>query len=181
MSSFSVLVLGFLFVSFRPSRFRSHSRSTGASLLLSLSGFPLSSAFFRPLPFGSDYSAFRLSFPCFPFSPVGGSFGACRFLASPTLSSSVRPVSMPLFRFRYSAFCSSFLRRRLASQWLPRRLDLVLSVSAAPLGFRFRFGYSAQMSSPRGHPSTSDVTSAANFDILTRLPAFVNTFFKIFQ
>ena len=34
-------VLGSLFVSFHPSRFRSHSRSTGASLLLSLSGFPL--------------------------------------------------------------------------------------------------------------------------------------------
>ena len=44
-------VLGSLFVSFHPSRFRSHSCSTGASLLLSPSGFPLSSAFFRPLPF----------------------------------------------------------------------------------------------------------------------------------
>ncbi|MBR5288625.1 MAG: hypothetical protein IKU34_08585, partial [Clostridia bacterium] len=37
---------------------------------------PLASAFFRPLPLGSDYSAFRLSFPFFPFSPVGGSHGA---------------------------------------------------------------------------------------------------------
>ena len=44
-------VLGSLFVSFHPSRFRSHSCSTGASLSLSPSGFPLSSAFFRPLPF----------------------------------------------------------------------------------------------------------------------------------
>ena len=44
-------VLGSLFVSFHPSRFRSHSCSTGASLLLSPSGFPLSSAFFLPLPF----------------------------------------------------------------------------------------------------------------------------------
>ena len=35
-------------------------------------------AFFRPLLLGSDYSAFRLSFPFFPFSPVGGSFGAVR-------------------------------------------------------------------------------------------------------
>ena len=34
-------VLGFLFVSFRPSRFRSHSCSTGASLSLSPSGFSL--------------------------------------------------------------------------------------------------------------------------------------------
>ena len=45
-------VLGFLFVSFHPSRLRSHSCSTGASLLLSLSGFSLTSAFFRPLPLG---------------------------------------------------------------------------------------------------------------------------------
>ena len=51
-----------------------------------------------------------LSFPLFPFSPVSGSHGARRFLSSPTLSSSVRPVSMPSFRFRYSASCDSFLR-----------------------------------------------------------------------
>ena len=42
-------VLGFLFVSFHPSRLRSHSCSTGASLMLSLSGFfPRFFAFFRP-------------------------------------------------------------------------------------------------------------------------------------
>ena len=46
-----------------------------------------------------------LSFPLFPISPDGGSLGASRFLSSPTLSSSVRPVSMPSFRFRYSASC----------------------------------------------------------------------------
>ena len=44
-------VLGFLFVSFHPSRFRSHSRSTGASLLFrflsstSFPGFPLAFCF----------------------------------------------------------------------------------------------------------------------------------------
>ena len=67
--SFPVLVLRFLFVSFHPSRFRSHSCSTGASLWLSPSGFPLTCASFRPLQLGSDYSAFR-SFlsplPAFP-------------------------------------------------------------------------------------------------------------------
>ena len=56
-----------------------------------------------------------LSFPLFPCSPVGGSYGACRFLSSPTLSSSDRPVSMPSFRFRYSASCDSFLR--LTASW----------------------------------------------------------------
>ena len=104
-----VLVLGFLFVSFRPSRLRSHSCSTGASLLFRFrfsSGlFRLPSAFFRPLRPASNYSAFRLSFPLFPISPDGGSLGAARFLSSPTLSSSVRPVSMPSFRFWYSASC----------------------------------------------------------------------------
>ena len=62
-------VLGFLFVSFRPSRLRSHSCSTGASLLLSPSGFSLTSTFFRPLQLGSDYSAsrsFLSPLPAFP-------------------------------------------------------------------------------------------------------------------
>ena len=129
MSSARVPVLGFLFVSFRPSLIRSHSCSSGASLLLSLSGFPLSSA--DDLRFRSVLTTqpSDLSFPFFPFSPVGGSFGALRFLASPSPSSSVRPVSMPLFRFRYSAFCVSFLLRRLASQGY-------LSVSTS--SFRFR-------------------------------------------
>ena len=58
-----VLVLGFLFVSFRPSRLRSHSCSTGASLLFRFrfsSGlFRLPSAPFRSLRPASDYSAFR--------------------------------------------------------------------------------------------------------------------------
>ena len=67
--------------------------------------FRLPSAPFRSLRPASDYSAFRLSFPLFPISPDGGSLGAARFLSSPTLSSSVRPVSMPSFRFRYSASC----------------------------------------------------------------------------
>ena len=132
MLLFRFPVLGFLFVSFRPSRFRSHSRSTGASLLLSLSGFPLTSAFFRPLKLGLDYSAFRLSFPFFPFSPVGGSYGA--------FSSSVQPVSMPSFRFRYSALCNSFLRspaRFTAATPAPRPSSF--RFPAAPLGFRFRF------------------------------------------
>ena len=93
MSSFRLLVLGFLFVSFRPSLIRSHSCSSGASLSLSPSGFPLASAFFRPLPLGSDYSAFRLSFPCFPFSPDGGSYGAS-FLFRSACFHAVLPISV---------------------------------------------------------------------------------------
>ena len=80
-----------------------------------------------------------LSFPLFPISPGSGSLGALRFLSSPSLSSSVRPVSMPSFRFRYSASCVSFLRffcfvsQALHSSWPP------VSSSAIPLCFRFSF------------------------------------------
>ena len=127
------------------------------SLLLSLSGFPS-----LPLSFVRFRSVLTtqpsvLSFPCFPFSPVGGSFGAVRFLSSPSFSSSVLPVSMLPFRFRYSAFCCSFLPSLSRLTVLPQRLDLVLSVSAAPLCFRFRFGYLAWMSFSQGHPFAPDL------------------------
>ena len=89
-------VLGFLFVSFRPSRFRSHSRSTGASLLFRFrfsSGLsaclPVSFVPFSPL-LTTQPSA--LSFPFFPFSPGSGSFGALRFLSSPSF-----PLPVGLF------------------------------------------------------------------------------------
>ena len=49
--------------------FASHSCSTGASLLLSLPGHPLLSAFFRPLLSGSDYSAFCAFFSLLPVFP----------------------------------------------------------------------------------------------------------------
>lgn len=78
-------------------------------------------AFSRPLPFGSDYSAFRAFLSFLPGLP-------CRRFLRCLSSSSVRPVSMPLFRFRYSAFCSSFLRP------LPR---LTVATSASqPSSFR---------------------------------------------
>ena len=146
MLPFRLPVLGFLFVSFHPSRLRSHSCSTGASLLfrfLSSASFP---GFSACLP--HSFVRFRLllttqpsalSFPLFPISPGSGSLGALRFLASPLLSSSVGPVSMPSFRFQYSASCVSFLRFAVSphsgylSSWPP------VSSSATPLCFRFRF------------------------------------------
>ena len=101
-------VLSFLFVSFHPSRFRSHSRSTGASLLLSLSGFPLSSVFFRPLPFGSNYSAFRSFFSLLPVLPCRR-FLRCFF----PLPSSLFPclpsdsgTQLPAFLFSDHCFAS---------------------------------------------------------------------------
>ena len=76
--------------------------------------FPLSLLFrafpFPPLSFVRFGSVLTTqpsvsSFPLFPISPDGGSLGAHWFLASPLLSSSVQPVSMPSFRFWYSASC----------------------------------------------------------------------------
>ena len=75
MHSFLVLILGFLFVSFHPSRFRSHSCSTGASLCplpcvrFFVGIFCLPSAFFRPLQPASDYSAFCTFFSLLPDFP----------------------------------------------------------------------------------------------------------------
>ena len=48
MPSFQVLVLSFLFVSFRPSSLRSHSCSTSACLPLSPSAYPLPIRFLSP-------------------------------------------------------------------------------------------------------------------------------------
>ena len=124
-------VLGFLFVSFHPSRFRSHSRSTGASLLFrflasaSLPGFSarllLSFVCFRSL---LTTQPSVLSVPFFPFSPVGGSSGARRFLASPTfpLLSGLFPrlpsdsgTQLPAFPFSASLFRVTGTTQLLAS------------------------------------------------------------------
>ena len=130
---FRFSVLGFLFVSFRPSLIRSHSCSSGASLLLSLSGFPLTSAFFRPLPSGSDYSAFRSFLSLLPVLPCRR-FLRCFFPLPigllPCLSSD---SGTQLSAFPFSVRC-------LASQWLPQRLNLLpFGFRPLPLGFRFRF------------------------------------------
>ena len=144
-------VLGSLFVSFHPSRLRSHSCSTDASLLLSLLGFPLSSVFFRPLPFGSDYSAFRSFFSLLPVFPCRRFLRCCPFaLRLPRSSSSVRPVAMPLFRFWYSAYCASFLPRCLASQWLLQRLGLPCGLGLFTFAFALGSGYLASGFLPFG-------------------------------
>ena len=128
-----VLVLGLLFVSFRPSRLRSHSCSTGASLLFRFrfsSGlFRLPSAPFRSLRPASDYSAFRLSFPLFPISPDGGSLGALRFLASPLLSSFDSGTQLPAI-----SFLRSLLRVTGTTQPPASCFQL-----GRPLSFRLRF------------------------------------------
>ena len=148
MPSFQVPVLGFLFVSFRPSRFRSHSCSTGACLLLSLSAFPL----LFPLSFvrffsGSDYSAFCSSFPLFPASPLSGFPGArfrFRFFAFPFQSCLISHAFLPGSRTRLSVcFLSPFLASLPTA--VPRVLPFCFRFRAFPLPFRF-------LSSPSSPP-----------------------------
>ena len=107
MHSFLVLILGFLFVSFHPSRFRSHSRSTGASLLLSLSGFPLSFCILSSasVPVLTTQPSV-LSFPFFPFSPDGGSSGAS-FLFRPACFHAFLPIPVLSFLHFLSPFAVS--------------------------------------------------------------------------
>ena len=168
-------VLGFLFVSFHPSRFRSHSRSTGASLLLSLSGFPLASAFFRPLPFGSDYSAFRPFFSLLPVLPCRR-FLRCFF----PLSSGLFPCLPSDFGTQLSAV--PFTVHCLASQWLPQCLGLPFRARPPPLGLRFRFGYLALECALFRHLLVASffVSLEADSQIIPHRFLFVNTFFKIF-
>ena len=106
-------VLGLLFVSFRPSLLRSHSRSTSAYFRFRFHIFPFFSAFFRPLLF-----RFRLlSLPFLPFllflaSPHGGSSSAWLFLSvlpiffrsSWLISRSVFPVLSTRFSVGFLSF-----------------------------------------------------------------------------
>ena len=102
--------------------------------------FPVSFVPFSPL-LTTQPSA--LSFPFFPFSPGSGSFGALRFLSSPSFSSSVRPVSMPFFRFRYSASCVSFLRSSVSCHRHYAAPGLLFPARPFPFAFALGSGYLA--------------------------------------
>ena len=108
MPSFQILVLGFLFVSFRPSWLRSHSCSTSASLLLLLSGSPLSIRFLSSasLPVLTTQPLF-LPFLFLPASASQWlprcSLSAFASLVFPILSDLVSHVFFP--GSSYSAFC----------------------------------------------------------------------------
>ena len=134
----TVFVLGFLFVSFRPSRSRSHSRSTGASLLLSLSGFPLSFCILSSasVPVLTTQPSV-LSFPFFPFSPDGGSSGAS-FLFRPACFHAFLPISVLSFLHFFSPLAVSPHSGCLSAS------AFLLSVSGLfPMAFALGSGYSA--------------------------------------
>ncbi len=168
-----------LLVSFRPSLIRSRSCSSGAYLMLSLSGFPLAFAFFRPLVLGSDYSAFRLSFPFFPFSPVGGSSGAAP-----------QPCGLPAFPLPSGLLpcLPSDCGTQLTA--LPFSLAVsphsgYLSASAFPCGFglvpfAFASGSGYLASGFCLAASSCLPCLSATLDILPQVSSNVNNFFKIF-
>ena len=142
MLSSRILLLSFLFVSFRPSSLRSHSRST--------SDKP-SPGSLRPLLFGlfpSDSLSFvrsssvlttQLSAPSFPLLP---GFPWQRFFRY-------------AFPFRFACFHASlpvsstqlsvlpFSRSRLPRRWLSRSRPPAFRFSGFPLAFALGSGYSA--------------------------------------
>ena len=147
MHSIQVPVLGFLFVSFRPSQFRSHSCSTGASLLFrflpspSLPGFPL----LFPLSFvrffsGSDYSAFCSSFPFLPVSASQGlpqcSSSAFASYVLPVLSRLVSRAFLPGSGTQLSVCFLSLFPASLPTA-VPQVLPSCSRFRAFPLPFRF--------------------------------------------
>ena len=90
---FRLSVLGSLFVSFRPSLLRSHSRSSGARSAFQLPVFPVPSASLRPLLFPSRLlSLLLLPFPILPI------------LASQLLGPCSVPLSVPCLPLP-PAFC----------------------------------------------------------------------------
>ena len=136
-ASLPLLVLSFLFVSFRPSRFRSHGRFTGASLLLSPSGFPLAYAFFRPLSLGSDYSAFRSFLSLLPVLPCRR-FLRCFFLFRPACFHAFLPIPVLGLLHFLSPVAGSLHSSYLSAS------ALFLSVSGLfPLAFALGSGYLA--------------------------------------
>ena len=146
MPSFPVPVLGFLFVSFHPSRLRSHSCSTGASHLfrfLASASFPGFSACFplsyQSLPLASDYSAFCSFFSLLPDLPWQR-FSRCATVSFVPFAFLFRfacfhaSLPIPVLSFlRFLSPCSCFVSQALRSFWPP------VSSSAIPLCFRFRF------------------------------------------
>ena len=148
--SFPVPVLGFLFVSFHPSRFRSHSRSTGASLLfrfLSSASFPGFSACLPVsfVPFSllltTQPSVFLFPFSPFPLTAVlpvrSGFFRPLRF--PPT--SGLFPCLPSDSGTQPPAFPFSVLLFRITGT--PTASGLLFPARPLPLAFAFGSGYLA--------------------------------------
>ena len=142
---FRFRVLGFLFVSFRPSLFRSHSCSTGAHLFPSCDFTEVFSLAFAFLSsgerLGSDYSASVSSFPSSRLLPHSGSSGALihrLFRLFPCFPSD--------FGTRHS--CDSFLRSLFRITSATSAAGLLFPARPFPLAFALGSGYLAQAIHP---------------------------------
>ena len=158
MPSFPVPVLSFLFVPFRPSLLRSHSCSTGACLLLSLSAFPLPIRFLSSasLPVLTTQSAVLpfLLFPVPPYSCFPGARLRSRFLGSPLLSSLISHAFRPVLSTRLSVRFRSPFPDSLPTA-VPQVLTLCSRFRYFPLPLRFLS--SALVPPPATWPSVSSV------------------------
>ena len=119
MPSFRFFVLGFLFVSFRPSLIRSHSCSSGADLVLSLSVFsasdPLALARFSS---ASGYSALLFFRSLLPGLASQGAPSVPQLCLSASPLSAFSPARFPVLPFRLlvlGALFVSFHPTRLRS------------------------------------------------------------------
>ena len=101
------------------------------------------SAFFRLLPLASDYSAFRSFLSLLPVLPCRRFLRCPSVPCVPDLSSSVSPVSMRPFRFRYSASCVSFLRFTVSCHRHYAASGLLFPARPLPFAFTLGSGYSA--------------------------------------
>ena len=95
-----------LSVSFRLSRFRSHSRYSGASHAFAFGLSPPTRFLINRSSSVLTTQPSDLSFPFFPFSPVGGSFGAF-FLFRPACFHAFLPISVLSFLQFLSPFTAS--------------------------------------------------------------------------
>ena len=165
MPSFQVLVLGFLFVSFRPSLIRSHSRSSGASLLLSLSGFPL------PIRFLSSASLPVLATqPLFlPFLFLPGS--ASQWLPQCALSA-LASLALPVFSTWFPVSSFPVLRTRLPVCFLSSFLDSLPQPFLKCFPFALAFGLSPSNPLPfvRFSSGSGYSASASSFPLFPAPP-----------
>ena len=157
-------VLGFLSISFRPSLIRSHSRSSGAYLLLSLRSFPFRFAFFRPLRF-----QFLLLSLCFFLSSLFPSPSHSDFLGAPF------PLSFlwlsPFFPTWFPVSSLPVLRTRLSVCFLSPFPDSLpqLFLRCLPCAFAFGLFPSALLSFVRFASGSGYSASVSSFPLSSRL------------
>ena len=180
MLFFPVPVLSSLFVSFRPSLIRSHSCSSGAYLMLSLSVFPLPLRFLSsaPLPvLATQPSVFLFPSSRFPLSAVPSVLplslaASLPFLFRTACCHAVLPIPvLSLLRF-----LSPSLSRLTVATSAPR--PSLAGLGLVPFAHRSRFGYSASVRSLSVTPRLPCLS--ATVDILPQQFSNVNNFFKKF-